>query len=168
MWHQPDLVLSNLSGHTNDAPISWWWEYWLYLLSSAWYRWWYMECHLCKQSYEHHVNEEIEWGERDIIGPQVEVREVRVRMKSSCESKARCNDMGSKGDYNWVVVSGTHFKYAWLTLLQSNTVQKCFNHSSFPQTPYPALIQARSCTLMQKRGNRVSPSVVKSNPVPAR
>jgi len=23
MWHQPDLVLSNLSGHTNDTPISW-------------------------------------------------------------------------------------------------------------------------------------------------
>jgi hypothetical protein len=50
--------------------------------------------------------------------------------------------------------------YAWLTLCQSNTVQKCLNHSSFPQIPYPAVIQAHSCTLMQNRGNKVSPSVV--------
>jgi len=68
-----------------------------------------------------------------------------------------------KEDYIRVILSGTHFAYASLTLFQSNTVQKCFSHSSLPQTPYPALIHARSCTLMQNRGNRVSPSVVKSN-----
>lgn len=49
------------------------------------------------------------------------------------------------------------FSYAALTFFQSRTVQKFFNHSSLPHTPYPALIQACSCTEIQNKGYKTSP-----------